>query len=184
MTPQQRFDDLIKLANAPTKEDVATLISELGRAVSKVIAKAQDSMNADMSSNMKECMDMCKAYETALGELKVELSNKVSSGDKKVADEAYKRLNSAIYGLEQQVAAIEQDLSPKLETKWAVVIAELRDKIDLIKPYTLNILDIRNGLEALTEKERLNWTAVQGVIGIHIGTQPPEDKEMLWIDVR
>lgn len=45
-------------------------------------------------------------------------------------------------------------------------------------------IQVRDKLEILQEDERLDWTAVKGVIGIHIGPNPPEDKNMLWVDTK
>ena len=53
---------------------------------------------------------------------------------------------------------------------------------DALKP--LIPIIARDGLEAFEDDERLDWTAVKGVVGIHIGNNPPEDTTMLWIDLK
>lgn len=40
----------------------------------------------------------------------------------------------------------------------------------------------RDKLETLKDDERLDWKAVKGVVGIHVGQEPPKDNTMLWID--
>lgn len=154
-----------------SKKDVALLISQVISAVKEVRKMLSEEakenkveMQSSISSSLQDCMDVCKSCETDLKQLKKDLMGEISSSTKDVANEAYKRLNGAILGIEQQINAIEQYDDSVIEAKWSKVVSDLQSKIDAIKPFILIPFDVRDSLESIEkEEDKLDVSAIKGI---------------------
>lgn len=146
----------------PSRKEVASLISDVIRAVKE----AQKALRSEMASNSKECKDMCDEscakLETAVYDLKSFIKESLSKSEKETQDKAYKQLNAAVYNLEQQIKNIEVYDDSLLETKWATVVEDLRQRIENVKPYIMSATEVRDSLESLREDDRLDISAVKG----------------------
>lgn len=161
MNQQERLDNIIKAIDAPSKKDITLLFSDLRESIKTALKQFRDSVDLDMSSNMKDCSSMCSDVKIALKTTEKQLTALISDSSKKTYNEAYKALNNAIYGLERQIKDIPQFDSSILEEKWSVVIKDLQDKIDSFKQLTAQ--EIKNSLETLTGDERLDKSAIKGI---------------------
>jgi hypothetical protein len=171
-----------------SKKEVALIIGQLVDVLKKVrgdLKKDFDqTLDLALESNGVIIEDAIKELEIKLGSALKEITSTVSKARKETLDEAYKSINREVYNLEQAIKNIPQFDTAQLENKWSLVISNLENRLNSIKLPELSPIEIRDSLESLTDEQRLDWTAVNGVVGIHVGIKPPEDKKMLWVDTR
>lgn len=174
---------VIRDPSSASKKEVVLVVKSLIAAFKKANQDIKVEVKTIKADNTSSLKSLETDFREALSDLKVLLDDAIE----KTQDKAYKALNAECYKLEKMIAEIPQFSPAQLEEKFATVISnlesELASRIDASSNKQTPV-EVRDGLETLSGDERLSWNAVNGVVGIHVGKMPPEDKEMLWVDVR
>ena len=136
-------------------------------------------------TNAKEFELIRRTVEMLSKKLKEENSVSLSDVKKQVSDTVGKALKEQADSL-NFIRDKARSIKSGKDADEAKMIQSVLNQIKLPEQKD-TILDtpiqIRDKLETLQDEERLDWNAVRGVVGIHIGTNPPKDKDMLWIDI-
>lgn len=155
MTPEKskRFDAIAKamMIDVPSNAEVAKLLTAVIGAVNKAMASLSDDVSKKDKKNIAAIQENLQICRT-----------EILSGDKAVADKAYKDLNRAIYQLEQQIKNIEQYDDTQLENRWKTIINDIYARIDNIRPFVLAPEDIKNALASLPPGKRLTIDSIEG----------------------
>lgn len=172
---------IIRDPSSASAKEVARIVAELIKSIKTV----KSSLSEDIAGNASAISKLEKSVNISIKELQKEIGNST----KETKDKAYKDLNAEVYKLEKLISEVPQFSPVQLEQKFGAVIKDLEqrfhDKVNSIEIPTLPSPEAtRDLLESLEGNEKLNWSAVDGVVGIHVGKTPPEDNKMLWIDTR
>lgn len=131
------------------------------------IAQFSDSINAITESKTAASQQEVMQY----GRSEIAKMRKEFDAKMKAIDDKIETVRDGEDGMDANEPAIIAAITKQIE----IPAADLRAQIPTIA------VPIRDVLETLKGNERLDYTAVKGIVGIHIGATAPEDKKMLWI---
>lgn len=182
MEKVERLKKLFEVAteDRPSTKEVAVLLSGLIKTVKEALKQTEDRVYKALGSLESDAMKAHDNFIDLLEKTSKDMHKTLSKEHAMSQKEWYKALNNEVYKLEKCMQEMPHFDPKALEEKWSVVIGDLEAKIDDIKQMTG--MEVRDLLEVLDGEERLDYKAVKGVVGIHKGKTPPEDKDMLWID--
>jgi exonuclease VII large subunit len=191
MDKQERLKKLLEIAveDRPSTKEVVALLSNLIKSVKETLKNTRDELKSNYSVVVKQIAKELedknakdiKSLQDALEEQVEDLTDILSKEAEIVTKDWYKTLSNEVYKLEKLISEVPQFSPAQLEAKFGAVINDLENKLYLLKP---NAIEVRDMLETLQDDDRLDITAVKGAVGVHVGTTPPEDKSMLWVDIR
>lgn len=156
----QRLKEILVVANqdVPSKKEVAGLISQIISAVKSAQALLKEEVELGKQDNNSSISKLLGQFEAFKGDI----SALVSKNNKDSQDKAFKLVNAEIYKLERAIKDIPEFDSGSLEAKWSTVVSEIQSRIDNIRPYIPQAVEIRDLLETLEGDERLDKKYIKG----------------------
>jgi hypothetical protein len=182
MDKAERLKRLLDVAteDRPSTKEVAGLLSTLIKQVRETLDKTKGEMMKCMEKVSHETLMSVNEKVASMDTMLQDCEKRLNKAIKTLQTDNYKLLNNEVYKLEQAIKDIKPFDATTLENKWAVRLLEVETRIDEIKQ--LSAYEVRDLIESLPDGEKVVWSAIQGVVGIHVGKTPPEDKDMLWLD--
>ncbi len=141
------------------REENKAEFRDIVESISDLFNRVQEDTTESTTLSKKEMMDYCMAEMTRMMR---EHSAKMQLVDDKI--------DSVVDGQDADETVIVEK-----------VLAQIPPPTPVLTPF-----EIRNKLEELKElpeEDKLDYHAIQGGIGIVVGPNPPQDKEMLWVRI-
>ncbi len=154
----------VKEAISALKEDIKSTenddsVSELQKSLNELENSLVDMIREVSKSTLDESNTYTDKEINKLGNKVISL---VSKSSKESQNKAYKQLNSALLGIEQQIRSIDKYDDSAIQAKWAIVVGDIYENIDKVKLLIPTAITIRDLLESLNNDDRLDISAIKG----------------------